>query len=284
MADPVVDPAAPAAAPVAVAAPVVEAPKPAPEAAPAAAVVEQPAAAPAETTLKRADETPSLIETAGKPKDPETPSEKPAAEAAKPEDAAKPAEPVVEAKPPEPVKVEPVKYEAFTLPEGARPDDPAFVEATTILSELGVPQDKAQALVDKHIGAMDAFRTQLEQRQHDVFAETRASWRKEIMADPVLGGAGHQTAMARVARMRDLFVPAADRKAFDDFCRLTGAGDHPVFHKLMWNVGQRFDEPVSAPTPNNPPPDRGGNAKKARGKALYDHETSERARQNGAGR
>lgn len=272
-------------APVAAAAPVVEpAPVVSPDPAPVAA--EPKVEAPAQPEIKRADAEPTMLEAAGQVPNPDAPATdaKPA-DAPKPEekpaDPAKPVEPTAEAKPPEPAKAEPVKYEAFKLPEGARPDDPAFVEATGILSELGVPQERAQALVDKHIGAMNAYATQLQQRQHDVFAETRAEWRKQIMADPVLGGAGHQTAMARVARMRDLFVPAADRKAFDDFCRLTGAGDHPVFHKLMYSVGARFDEPAPAPQPNNPAPDRGGNAK--RGAAgRYNHPSSVARRQNGA--
>ena len=262
---------------------------PAPAAAPVPEAAQPVAAetkteAPVQPEIKRADAEPTLLEMIGADKPADA-----AAEGAKPEEVkaeekpaeAKPPEPAAEVKPPEPAKPEPIKYEAFKLPEGARPDDPAFVEATTILSELGVPQERAQALIDKHVGAMNAYAQQLSQRQHDVFAETRAAWRTEVMADPLLGGAGHKTAMAAVARMRDLFVPADERKAFDDFCRLTGAGDHPVFNKLLYRASLRFDEPAPAPQPQNPAPDRGGNAKRGAA-SRYNHPTSVARRQNGA--
>lgn len=281
----------------AVAAPVVEAaPAPAPiiEAAPVVAPVaaEPKADAPVQPELKRADAEPTLAELAGGNGDVPTPAldepVKPGVEDPKPADApkpedkpaddpAKPVEAPVEAKPEAP-KVEPVKYEPFVLPDGARPDDPKFLEATTVMSELGIPQDKAQALIGHHVGAMNDYAAHLAQRQHDAFAETRHGWRVETMADAQMGGAGWKTSQAAIGRMRDLFVPKEERKAFDDMCRLTGCGDHPVFNRLLWRIAQRFDEPAPAPQPASPAPDRGGSAKRSR----YTHPSSVARREAGA--
>lgn len=265
--------------------------------APVAAVAPEPVVADPvapEATVALTTDAPTLLETAAaeppaadapkpedaKPADGEKPAE-PAADAPKPEDAAKPedkpAEKPAEAKPPEPavepVKPEPVKYEAFELPEGVKLDDAPLSAATAILGEYGVPQDKAQALVALHAKTMQDYAAHLSAEQHRVFAETRTAWQNEVKADPVLGGAGFQTAMARVARTRDLFVPADKREAFNTFLKATGAGDHPIFLRMMHAIGERFDEPAPAPIPRNGPPDR-GKGPGGRRKALYDHPTS----------
>ena len=82
------------------------------------------------------------------------------------------------------------------------------------------------------------------------------------MADPILGGSGHQTAMGAIARMRDRFVAEADRPAFETFLRVTGAGDHPQFLKLLHNVSRAYDEPALPPPNPKPTPTNGQPPKK----------------------
>lgn len=276
---PVTPSAAPAAAAVAdaPAAPAKPIETPVKEATPAAP--EQPAAQPtllekfdAEQKAK-ADEAAKARET--KPAEPAKPPEKPA-EPTKPAAEAKPGEkPEVKA---EPAKPEPVAYK-YTLPETVKLDDTRKTELHGALDEFRAnPADGAQKLIDMGnrmvVEAIDAER----KRQHDVFGETRSQWRKDVMADEQIGGAGHQTAMGAIARMRDLAVSrhaegtpqhAADVKAFDDMLRITGVGDNPVFLRMLHNFAQYFDEP-GPPPPNIKPSKFNGARPRARMRDLYD--------------
>lgn len=326
MADPIAQPpaqaqldlgAAPAAAPAAVApepAPVLQtAPEAAPVAAPAAAPepaksAEAAPAAPADDINSPPSERPTLLEKAAEAaaaKDAPKPDAKPAeggekpdekpVEAAKPAD--KPAE-KVEAKPAEaPKAVEPapapapVDFTKFTLPEALKAttaDNPRMVEFTGALQEaLANPQDAGQKLLDLHAQAMTDFAEQTRRDQIKAFNETRQKWATEVLADPQIGGNGHDTAMGAIARMRDMLVSAsepgtkeyaADQKALDTFLRVTGAGDHPVFMRMLHNAARYFDEPGLPPSNPQPPP---GNGRQdgGRKRILYDHPRSSANRQ-----
>lgn len=202
-------------------------------------------------------DTPSLMEEAGKPKE----------EPKKPESEAKPAETVEESP----------KYEAFKLPEGVQPDEKRLGEFAEVAAKHKLSQDDAQALLDMHTNTLKQFQDAVFAEQHRVFAETRRGWVQQILADPILGGAGHETAKMAAARMRDLLVPEAHRAEFAAFMRDTGAGDHPALFRLLHNAARLFDEPAAPPVPARPVPDRGGNGKQPRGTMLYDHPTSRRA-------
>ena len=232
--------------------------------------------------IKTAAETPSLLEEIGA-------AEKPA-EAPKPEDktlevkpgekpAEKPAEvKAEEVKPAEPVKPEPVAYE-YTLPETIKMDDALKGTFHTALDNLRADPNKgAQALVDLHNQAMGDYAKWLADEQQRVFAETRKGWRKDVMADEQLGGSGYQTTMKAVARMRDLLVPEKDRGSFNEFLRVTGAGDHPAFLRAMHNAARYFDEP-GLPPPNPTPPPGNGTRGGPRGRILYDNPRSARGQQ-----
>src|SRR5262249_40582744 len=131
---------------------------------------------------------------------------------AKPAEAPKPTEVKAEEKPTDappaevkPAELAPVEYK-YTLPENIKMDDALKGEFHTALDAYRKDPTNPQALIDMHNEQMGNYHDHLIQEQHRVFAETRAGWRKEIMGDPELGGAGHQTAAQAVARMRDMFV------------------------------------------------------------------------------
>lgn len=288
---------APAAVPVA-AEPVSSAVLPANEIAkPAEAAPAAEAAKPAEPGVH---ETPTLLETVGEQKAEEAkPADAKAAET-KPAEAkpgeAKPAEakpedkkPDAEAKPAEPQKPAPVEYK-YTIPETLKLDDTLRGELHTALDEFRAnPAEGAQKLIDLHTKTMADFVAAQEKRQREVFAETNKTWHKEILADPELGGSGYQTTQAAVARMRDLLVSPADaapRKwddgsprmsAFQEMCRVTGVGNHPVFWRMLHNVAKWLDEPQAhqQPTEIRPPADIGRSPDRRRGAAiLYDNPRS----------
>lgn len=208
--------------------------------------------------------------------------EKPAAEGeAKPAAEAKPAEakPAPEAKPAEetkpeaaapaeaaaPVAPEPVAYE-YALPETIKLDDAQRTELHTALDAFRAdPAKGAQGLIDLHNKTMQEYADGLYREQVRAFNDTRKNWRTEVMADEELGGAGHDTAMGAVARMRDLLLMQGrneadaekNRKEFDDFLKVTGAGDHPAFLRLLHSAARIFDEAPMPPPGPRPPPNLG---------------------------
>lgn len=255
---------------------------PAPEATAAPAATPAPAeAAPvvveaAQPALTPHTDTPTLLEgvkteeptVEAKPAEVK-PEEKPAdAKPAeiKPVEAAKPEEKPAEAKPAEVVAEAPVTYTEFKLPEGIVPDKDRMGAYTETLRKHKLTQEVGQELLDLHSNSLKTYAESLLQNQHKTFADTRAQWRKDVMADPELGGAGHQTAMGAVARVRDQLVSQArvgteqyktDMQNFEQFLRVTGAGDHPVFLKLLHNAARFFDEPGLPPPGAQPSPSNG---------------------------
>jgi hypothetical protein len=173
------------------------------------------------------------------------------------------------AKPPEPVK--PPDYSKLKLPDGFVANDDRMGKFTSLLDDTKVaPAERAQSLLNLAGDVMTEWATNAQKdmlvNQIKVWNDTRSDWRKKVMADPVLGGAGYDTAMGVVARMRDMFVSSseygsdgynADMKEFVDFLRSTGAGDHPAFHRFLHNVGRSFDEPAPPPPNFKPPADLG---------------------------
>ncbi len=211
----------------------------------------EPAAAPAEKpALELHTDTKSLLATAeAKPADPAAPAvvepPKPG-EVKAPDPAAAPAAP------------EAVTFEPFTLPEGVTlAEDGLKTFTETLVNPELAPQARAQALIDMHVAALQQYADGVDQAQHKAFGDMRAGWRTEVLADPELGGAGHETAMKAVARMRDLFVPAARREAFNRAMDQTGAGDHPEILRAFYTAARFFDEPAPLHDAGRPPPNIG---------------------------
>lgn len=206
-----------------------------------------------------------------KPAEPKPGDAKPAE--AKPAEA-KPGEKPAETKAPEPAKLDPVAYE-YALPETIKMDDALKGEFHTALDAFRAdPAKGAQPLIDLHNKAMTDYAAQVDQNQRDVWNETRKGWTNDVLADEQIGGSGHRTAMGAIARMRDMFVPAADRPAFEQFLQITGAGDHPQFLRMMHNAARLFDEPKLPPADIKPSPNNGANPNARRGGLLYDHPRS----------
>ena len=293
--EPIPGAAAPAAvtpAPTPAAAPA-PAPAASPAPAPAPASVESPAPAaapPAEGAAPAADgagliekvtgtekppekplpgDEPTLLETVGHEKDEKTekPGEKPAEEG---------------------TSGPKIEFQPFKAPEGIKLDDARISDLNEIISRDLPPQERRDTLINMHIEEMKRYDSLLRQNQQDAFRETRTEWRKQLMADPELGGSGFETTKLTGAEMRDLFASRhrpeteqykAEMKEFNDMLRYTGVGDHPAFWRLLNNVGRKFKEPSSPKVEFQPPPDLGQRpgAKGRRG-ALYDHPTSNRTR------
>lgn len=191
-------------------------------------------------------------------------------------DAKADAKPAEDQKPVASFKADDIKFE---MPEGLKADDALLGNFRSALVEaVADPSTSAQKLIGMHHDAMKAYDKQVIADQHKAFNTTRDGWRKDVMADEEIGGSGHQTAMTAIARMRDQFVPEAERPAFEQFLRVTGAGDHPQFLKLLHRAARMIDEPGLPPENPKPPPDI-GKQNGARRSTLYDHPRSNSNRQ-----
>ncbi len=292
--EPIIPAAAPAPAPAAAPAPVSPA---APAAAPAA---DAPAAAPAPTEAAPAavdGAAPSdgggLIEkvtgtepAAKLPGDEPTLLEQVGREEPKPGD--KPAEPKPGEKLAEAAPT--VTFQPYHAPDGLKLDDTRVTELNDVITRDLPPQERRDTLLGMHVEEMKRYDAALREDQQNAFRDTRAQWRKELMADPELGGSGFETTKLTGAEMRDLFAsrhkPGTEQyrqemQEFNDMLRYTGVGDHPAFWRLLNNVGRRFKEPASPQHEFKPPPDLGRRpGAKGRQSALYDHPTSSQNRDN----
>jgi hypothetical protein len=216
----------------------------------------------------------------------EKPGDKPKEEAKK--DEANPDDAKADDKKPDEVKPEPVAYE-YTLPDTLKMDDATKAEVHTAFDAFRAdPVKGAQALIDLHAKTMTEYATNLAseslKNQFKVFNETCRNWEKQVLADPELGGAGHETAMGAVARARDLTISSAkpgtpryeaERKEFDDFLRTTGAGSHPAFMRMLHNAARYIDEPQASNQPLSEIKPPKGNGK-APGSRMYDHPSSQK--------
>lgn len=273
-----------------------------------APVAAEPAGEPA---IVLTTDRPSLLEGVGKPEaqipEPAKPADKPAeAPAEKPAEvkpepakepekpADKPAEAKVEPeKAPEPVVVpyEPVKFE-WELPATLKAEPERIEAFNAILNEAKLPaelgKDVGQKLLALHNDAMAKYdevqRAETLRNQHKTFNEMRDGWNKDILSDAEFGGAGHETATRAVARARDALVSShrvgtkeyqSDYAAMETFLRITGAGDHPVFWRILHNAARYVDEPQISDIPRNVRPvPTNGRAPGSFKEAMYDNPRS----------
>ena len=268
--EPTIDKGAPAPA-------VTDAPAPAP-------VVESAPAAAAPVEPQHPSEIPTLLETLKAP-GAEPAKAEPVVEAKPDDKTAAPAEKPADAKPPEkdakadeksaedakpadekPVEAEtPVEYK-FEFPENIKPQDEKVAAFTEFAREHKLTPEAAQKAVGYFNEAATAFVQEQARKQVEVWNNMRFDWRKAVLADPMIGGAGHLTAMGVVARVRDMSIsdhqpgtPAyeKDAKEYEEFLRITGAGDHPAYHKQLYRLGHRLDEPKMITAPPSPPKNNG---------------------------
>lgn len=224
----------------------------------------EPAAPKAETPAEPAPDA------APKPADPAAEKKPDQAEVKPPE-----AEAPKEAAPAEPAQLEPIDYFAtLKVPETLVIDDANKSDLTAALDTFRAdPILGAQELIDLHTRSLQQLQERVVADQYRIWNETRTNWQNEVMADPEIGGAGHQTAMAAVARVRDMLVPSQDRSSFSQFLSVTGAGDHPAFLRMLHQAARFLDEPGLPTTDVKPPPDLGRSPGPRRA-VLYDNPRS----------
>jgi hypothetical protein len=128
----------------------------------------------------------------------------------------------------------PEAYETFTLPEGVEIDEATLGEATAMFKDIGLPQDKAQKLVDFYTGKLAAAA----EAPQKLWEATQADWQGQVRADPEIGGAKLDATIATAAKAIDKFGGTELRAALD----ITGAGNHPEVIRFFARVGASLSE------------------------------------------
>lgn len=151
---------------------------------------------------------------------------------------------------------------AIKLPDTLKMDDAQRGEFAAALDTFRAdPATGAQSIIDMGVKVITDYTENYRRGQWTTFNDTKEQWRNQIMADPVMGGAGHETAKALMGEGRDRLISShklgtpgyeKDVAEYNEFCRITGAGDHPVLFRLMHRAGKLFTE--AAPPPPNPRP------------------------------
>lgn len=177
--------------------------------------------------------------------------------------------------------LEAIEYE-YTVPEQVQMDDARKGQFKEALDGFrSDPKAGAQKLIDMHQEALVEYDKQVRQNQWDVFNETKSGWRKQVMEDEMLGGAGHRTAMQQIATFRNAFVSdapfgskqyKADMAEFVSALDATGAGDHPAILRVFLRAARRFNEPAAPHVLDSKPP--ADAARRKGGAVLYDNDRS----------
>lgn len=160
-----------------------------------------------------------------------------------PEDAK---EPVVETAP-EPVLP---TYEPFTLPEGLQAAPEQLQAFSGLAGKHGLSQEAAQEFMDMHASALQGAQTAMDQRQRDVFSQTRRDFREDFYKS-----AGNRAdTLANDAKFAIAqLVP--DKKARAEVFSLldyTGTGDHKAMIGMLAAAGKKLRERAAPPPPVPP--------------------------------
>lgn len=254
--------------------------------APAAAAPASPDAAPAADAAKGADSAPTLLEAAdGKKPDAAPTDAKPADDApAKAADA--PAEakkddpaPAADAKPDADAKddaakadpdakdataetppPDPIKYEAFKLPDGLKLDDKELSKFTEFAGKAQIPQDVAQGLIDMYVAErqQDVATARAEQRK--VWDTLNDTWKTELRNDPELGGNRLETTLSLAKAVVEEYLPPAEVGEYMAHMRNNGMGNFKLHVKLLHNIGKAlnvFEDGIVPANPQAPKPQKG---------------------------
>lgn len=193
---------------------------------------------------------PAAVADPAKPADPAAPvaaadpAKPAAADPAKPAaaDPAKPADPAAQTGAPE-------KYE-FVAPEGVALDATVMTEFEAVAREFDMPQDKAQAMINKLAPKIAA---QQNARVESVLAQADADWTAASKADPEFGGEHLDANLATAKKFLDAFGSPALTKFMTD----SRMGNHPEWVRLAVRAGKAMSEDkVIAGRQSGPAPSR----------------------------
>ena len=141
-----------------------------------------------------------------------------------------------EKKEPEKEAGAPEKYEDFKAPQGVSLDADVVKGFSEVAKELNLPQDKAQAVIDKVTPI-------LAQKQADQIAQTNKAWQEKVKSDPVIGGDHLKSTIATAQKALKDFRGADGKFVDEDVAELAAiAGNHPGLIKILKHFGSVIGE------------------------------------------
>lgn len=135
----------------------------------------------------------------------------------------------------------PVEYAAFVAPEGVTLDAPVVEAFTGIAKELGLPQDKAQAVIDKVAPAMKA-------QQDAAFETMKDTMLTAAKADAEIGGEKFDESVATAKLAIDTYFAPSFAKFLND----SGLGNHPEMIRGLMKAGAPLKADGHVPGNKNP--------------------------------
>lgn len=120
----------------------------------------------------------------------------------------------------------PEKYEPFKAPEGVTLDAPVITAFEATAKELGLSQDKAQALIDKVAPAMH-------KQTVEAVAQVRADMLAAAQADKEIGGDNFVDSVATAKLAMDAYFAPS----FVKFLNESGLGNHPEMIRGLRKAG-----------------------------------------------
>lgn len=124
---------------------------------------------------------------------------------------------------------EPVAYE-FKTPEGVELDSGLADKFKAIASELKLPADGAQKVVDLYASVRQA--------EAEAFAKQVSDWGEAVKADKEIGGDKLPENLAAARKVIDTFGSEDIKSLLDS----TGMGNHPEVVRLLVKVGKALSE------------------------------------------
>ncbi|WP_417569979.1 hypothetical protein [Parasutterella excrementihominis] len=139
----------------------------------------------------------------------------------------------------------PEKYEDFKAPQGVSLDADVVKGFSEVAKELNLPQDKAQAVIDKVTPI-------LAKKQADQIAQTNKAWQEKVKADPVIGGDHLKSTIATAQKALKDFRGADGKFVDEDVAELAAiAGNHPGLIKILKHFGSVIGEDRSPAAKSN---------------------------------
>lgn len=116
------------------------------------------------------------------------------------------------------------------LPDGSLLKPERVAEIAKLASEQGLSQAQAQERLDSESKAEASF----QDRQNNVYAQMRATWKETIKSDPEMGGDKLNETTENAKRFVEKFGSESFKKAVNE----TGLGDHPELVRIMAKAGK----------------------------------------------
>lgn len=124
----------------------------------------------------------------------------------------------------------PEQYADFSLPEGVELDSDLMTNFRVTAKELGLPQDKAQKLVDIGSGIV--------RKQLDQIVKVRTEWKATSTADKEFGGKDYEANLAVALRG----IKAHATPELEEFFRTSGVSEHPEVIRMFYRLGKLVKE------------------------------------------